>query len=88
MGPRETRNETAGGVETGQESRVLTVRAPASRDEGPAERRSGGRPMAAFVTQLMLGADASLQVARLERTRTAAAQYAHTAASLTGKLSA
>lgn len=81
MGRQTDRNETAESAETARESRALALSGPSCRDEGPA-RCVGGRPMAAFVTQLLLGADSSLQVTRLERTRAAAAHYARTAASL------
>lgn len=54
------------------------------RDEAdaPSRRFSGGRPMASFVTQLILSADPTLRPARLERMREAAARYATTVSAL------
>lgn len=45
-----------------------------------APRLRGGRPMAGFLTQLIVSADPALRPARPERTKAAAALYARAAA--------
>ncbi len=44
-----------------------------------ARNSAGGRPMAAFLTQLIVEADPALRPSRSDRTRTAAARYAQAA---------
>ena len=58
----------------GAERSALVALSPASRPD----RVVGGRPQAAFLTQLIVGADPSLRPGRLDRTRAAAALYATT----------
>lgn len=57
-------------------SRALVAEAPS--DAGP--RIRGRRPMAGFLTQLIVSADPALRPARLERTKAATALYARNAA--------
>lgn len=47
---------------------------------GPTPRVRGGRPLAEFLTQLIVEADPRLRPARSERTKAAAALYARAAA--------
>ena len=83
MGRQVRRDETAGRTQMGRgDAQALVLHQPAAHDGRPSARHGGGRPRAGFVTQLMVGADASLQVARSERTRIAAAHYARMAESL------
>ncbi|MBD8908806.1 hypothetical protein [Methylorubrum zatmanii] len=53
----------------------------AGTDAGPAPRIRGRRPMAGFLTQLIVSADPTLRSPRPERTKAAAALYARAAAS-------
>ena len=46
---------------------------------GPRPAATGGRPLAGFLTQLIVGTDPALRPARLQRTRAAAALYARAA---------
>lgn len=72
------RNETREGAGTGQPSRALVETGnPAARETG--RRFVGGRPMAGFLTQVIVGADPALRPSRLDRTRVAAALYAEAA---------
>ncbi|APX86103.1 hypothetical protein BV511_16225 [Methylorubrum extorquens] len=57
-------------------SRALVAETPS--DAGP--RIRGRRPMAGFLTQLIVSADPALRPARLERTKAATALYARNAA--------
>ena len=70
------RDETRERAETGQSSRALVGSAPVS-DNG--RRVTAGRPMADFLTQLIVSADPDLRPSRLGRTRVAAALYAQAA---------
>ena len=65
--------QAGGARETGSRA-LVTLAAP-----GPRPAATGGRPLAGFLTQLMLGADPALRPARLQRTRAAAALYARAA---------
>jgi hypothetical protein len=56
--------------------RALVAGTPAS----PLPRVRGGRPLAEFLTQLIVSADPGLRPARSERTKAAVALYARTAA--------
>ncbi|MCE4223043.1 hypothetical protein HCU64_04710 [Methylobacterium sp. C25] len=64
--------------------RALVVVHSQDNDENPSRHRSVGRPMAGFLAQLIVDTDPALRVARLERTRTAAALYER-AAGVPGK---
>ena len=71
------RPETGGCAGTGRTGRALVTQdITLERAGGESHRRSGGRPMAGFLAQLIVAADPSLRPARLERTRAAAALYA------------
>ncbi|AWI90158.1 hypothetical protein C0214_18975 [Methylobacterium sp. DM1] len=70
---------TASGEAAGPEASSRALVAPSSAGAGP--RLRGGRPMANFLTQLIVSADPALRPARLERTKAAAALYARAAAS-------
>ncbi|KQT50369.1 hypothetical protein ASG52_05990 [Methylobacterium sp. Leaf456] len=52
----------------------------AATQAGPPPRVRGGRPLAGFLTQLIVSADPGLRPARLERTKAAVALYARAAA--------
>ncbi len=75
------RDETTSCLETDRESpqgdlsRAL-VSGVAYDEKAAPQRRYGGRPLAPFLTQLILSADPSLCPTRLERTRAAADRYA------------
>ncbi|GBU17494.1 MULTISPECIES: hypothetical protein [unclassified Methylobacterium] len=81
MGPME-RSGTESVEESGRASsngtRALTLVAGGARQEAPAPAPRA-RPMAGFVTQLMVGRDPTLQTSRPARTRSAAALYAQAA---------
>ncbi|QIJ75985.1 hypothetical protein GU700_16040 [Methylobacterium sp. NI91] len=70
---------TASGEAAGPEASSPALVAPSSAGARP--RLRGGRPMANFLTQLIVSADPALRPARLERTKAAAALYARAAAS-------
>lgn len=70
---------TASGKAAGPEASSRALVAPSSAGAGP--RLRGGRPMANFLTQLIVSADPALRPARLERAKAAAALYARAAAS-------
>lgn len=69
----------ATGDATGSEASSRALVAQPSTGASP--RLRGGRPMANFLTQLIVSADPALRPARLERTKAAAALYARAAAS-------
>lgn len=60
----------------GTSARALVAVVPG----GAGQRLRGGRPMAGFLTQLIVSADPGLRPARSERTKAAAALYARAAA--------
>ena len=64
----------SGGADAG--ARALVARA----GEAPRPLIRGRRPLAGFLTQLIVSADPALRPARSERTKAAAALYARTAA--------
>lgn len=82
------RGETTSCLETDRKplsrDHALALLPGTTRDEpdAPLRRCSGGRPMAPFVTQLILSADPTLRPERLERMRVAAARYATTGIAL------
>ncbi|GJE77635.1 MULTISPECIES: hypothetical protein [Methylorubrum] len=77
------RSRTRDSAET---DRVRADAKPAGRSlvvvaqPGPSSRIRGGRPLAEFLTQLIVSADPALRPARSERTKAAVALYARTAA--------
>ena len=74
---------TRGSAET---DRIRADAAPTGRalvggaSPGPSPRVRGGRPLAEFLTQLIVSADPGLRPARSERTKAAVALYARAAA--------
>ena len=73
------RDETGACAAAGQPSHALVPLQPAHEQDAAAYRRSGGRPMAGFLTQLIVEAEPGLRPTRSDRTRTAAALYARAA---------
>ena len=76
MDRSETRNRPEPGQGRTGPARALVAAAPAPS----AQRVRGGRPLAGFLTQLIVSADPALRPARSERTKAAAALYARAAA--------
>ncbi len=63
-------------TEAGAVGRALVTGTPS----GPSPRVRGGRPLAEFLTQLIVSVDPGLRPARSERTKAAVALYARAAA--------
>ncbi len=77
------RSGTRSGAETerGRTDMDVAGRAlVAGVSSGPSPRVRGGRPLAEFLTQLIVSADPGLRPARSERTKAAVALYARAAA--------
>lgn len=70
----------AGTGAAGASGRALVPGHAPGAETGSGHRLRGRRPMAGFLTQLIVSADPALRPARSERTKAAAALYARAAA--------